>query len=373
VGLFTRKRDRRQEYHTLQVQIARLEGLIAVLENVGGGSSGDDASQNPADVSLSRLRASLTTQQLVSERDELNRLRARADEMLARDPGLAQPAPNQEAPGVRNRLALAIGAIVVIVAVMGIGGLYKAYEASLSQGFVSSSAPDTPLPVIRVLTSTPLQTTATPPVSSPAPMVSPVGVSGRPAGSAAPLYAADWSQGLGGWPATAGWSASDQMLQNDGSDFGDANWIGELWNSHWVAAPYEPEAGTVDYAVEAEIRVLARPSCGSFGFVIRDGYQAGAHLCSMFGRPIAAIRSHTPEQLVVASFDPGNGWHVYRVEARGPALRLLVDGVVVAEARDEAFLAPGRVGLWDDHTPLAVRRFQVLPLELGAAGGIFPR
>src|SRR6185369_13321433 len=92
-------------------------------------------------------------------------------------------------------------------------------------------------------------------------------------------YAADWSAGLNGWPATNGWSAVDGELRNDGSDFGEGNWISGLWNLSWVAAPFAPADELANYTVEAEIQVIERPTCGSFGLVARGLYQAGVHMC----------------------------------------------------------------------------------------------
>jgi hypothetical protein len=355
-GLFSRKRNP-DEYHRLHREVARLEETIAVLEGIDARKTDDNAEQTAADTGVSRLRASLASQQLASIRQELERLRARAAEMLAEDPRLAQDPPAKGAPSGRKNLPLLVGAIMTFVAGIVIGGIYRLSEPTSA----SFSRPDPPPPMAQASTPSSVAVSVMPPGSAATSSASPVEGSARPA-DGVQLYLADWSSGLGGWPATAGWSASDQLLQNDGSDFGDENWIGELWNSHWVEAPYVPEEGLATHAVEAEIRVLGRPSCGSFGFVIRGGYQAGVHLCSEYGRPIVAIRSRTPALLVVAPFNPGNGWHTYRVEAHGALLRLLVDGIVVAEVSDDAFPAAGPIGLWDDHTPLAVRQFRVLAL-----------
>src|SRR5207249_1859120 len=74
-----------------------------------------------------------------------------------------------------------------------------------------------------------------------------------PAGTV--LYQADWSQGLDGWPGTAGWKQFRGLLINDGS---------ESNRDRWVKAPYVPgTAGIDDYAVEAEIQ-LVKLNCGSF-------------------------------------------------------------------------------------------------------------
>ncbi|HZT07355.1 MAG TPA: family 16 glycoside hydrolase [Chloroflexota bacterium] len=190
-------------------------------------------------------------------------------------------------------------------------------------------------------------------------------------GNAAIIYQADWTAGLNGWPATAGWSSTGALLQNDGSDFGDANWLGGLWNLHWVAAPYAPPPSLANYAIEAEVQVMRRPQCGSFGVVAGGAYQIGLHMCSADSPPTLSVRAHnpqlsarsnSPQLLANLPLDPGDGWHLYRIELDGPDLHVLVDGVVVADIHDAGAGPAGPVGLWDDHTELAVRAFRVLGL-----------
>jgi hypothetical protein len=180
------------------------------------------------------------------------------------------------------------------------------------------------------------------------------------------LYASDWSIGLGGWPASYGWTVEGGLLRNDGSDFGDGNWLGGLWNLHWVAAPYVVPTDLTHYAVEAEIRLAQRPACGSFGLVVRGAQQVGIHDCQGNAPPVVSLRTHTPALLAAtpmpASFDPSREWHVYRIEVRGDEIRALVDGAVIATSRDASLVGGGAVGLWDDHTQLTVRAFSVSPI-----------
>jgi hypothetical protein len=186
------------------------------------------------------------------------------------------------------------------------------------------------------------------------------------------LYTADWSEGIDGWPSTSGWSAAAGMLHNDGSDFGDANWDGGLWNLNWVTAPIALPPNVREYLVEAEIRVSERPACGSFGLVLHGVYQVGLHDCQAGTPPVMSIRSRDPELLANApmttSFDPSANWYAYRVEVREGEIRALVNGELITSA-DRAPVTshgnsfdPAQVGLWNDHTELNVRVFRVRAL-----------
>jgi len=148
-------------------------------------------------------------------------------------------------------------------------------------------------------------------------------------------------------------------LTNDGSDFGDANWVDHLWNAHWVAAPEQVPADARAYSVSAEIRILDRPQCGSFGLVADGAYQAGVHLCSDYAQPVVSIRSARPEVILVAPFNPDGDWHQYRMEVSRYTVRLFVDGVQHARVRQQTDGEPGAAGMWSDHTNIAVRAFFV--------------
>jgi hypothetical protein len=179
-------------------------------------------------------------------------------------------------------------------------------------------------------------------------------------------YASDWSDGLNGWPSAFGWSAGNSLLRNDGSDFGDDNWLGGLWNKHVAAAPFVIPADLHDYALEAEIRVTRRPECGSFGVVVRGAYEVGVHDCARIGAPFVSIRSSAPKLLAderfSATFDPSATFHLYRVEVQGSSVRTFVDGTLISEVEGDATAEAGTVGLWNDHTELEVRALRVREL-----------
>jgi hypothetical protein len=183
-----------------------------------------------------------------------------------------------------------------------------------------------------------------------------------PRGDSSVLYRADWSRGLGGWLGMYGWSANGGFLRNDGSDFGDANWVGGLWNRHWVGAPYIPPPDLAHYAVEAEIDLLGMPDCGSFGLVVA-GIQVGVHMCEADAPSMLSVRSREPELLLDEPLGGVDGPHLYRVEVHPTTMLVMMDGVRVGKVSDLS-TAPGRpVGVWDDHTEIAMRQFRVVRVD----------
>jgi len=189
----------------------------------------------------------------------------------------------------------------------------------------------------------------------PAPTVAPATTTGMtPAPpSKMVLYEADWSSGLNGWPGTCGWKVLNGMLLNDGSCADASSW------KTWIAAPYQPK-DTADYAVEVEIQLVRTPGCGSFGIVVRAGYQGGIHICPS---PRIVLTSKDDAGIEARDFSsPGSEWHKYRIEARGNTFRFMIDGAIVVEASDNRYLSSGTVGLWSDRTQINVRSFRVSAL-----------
>jgi hypothetical protein len=174
----------------------------------------------------------------------------------------------------------------------------------------------------------------------------------------------DWS-----FTSTPDWTHLRGMLLNNGAHGGH--------DFAPIFAPYRPESA--DYAVEADLRVTKEGL--SFGIVVRadippgrkrEGYAAGmganlarpvqhpTHICYLEG-----IRSPFIQNGCILDgqiFPPGPDWHTYRVEASGNEIRLLIDGKVMVNTRDNRFLSAGRVGLWSSQYQLDVRSFRVIAL-----------
>lgn len=169
------------------------------------------------------------------------------------------------------------------------------------------------------------------------------------------LYRADWSAGMDGWSGSADWTALRGELLSAG-------------NGGLAVAPIEIES-VGDFAVEAEIRLVRYTtlSTASFGVKVRiqDGGAGYAVGNDQSGGVIALRTDHgggVPATLDSQPFTPDEGWHRYRIEARGNELRGFVDGAPVLNATDNTFLTGKRVGLWNNGAQLSVRGFEVSEL-----------
>jgi serine/threonine protein kinase len=225
-------------------------------------------------------------------------------------------------------------------------------------------APPTPTALPSTATSTPIPHTATvtaqatftpvPPTPTPIPLTSTPAL--KPG---TVLYQADWSSGLNGWAGSEDWKTVRGMLVDDGTNS----------SRGVITAPYQLGSIT-DYAVEAQIQVVRGIDDGfcseSFGALVRTteegGYLAGAGPVGCSNAFIASIAGRNGQTLQVKSFTAGTDWHTYRVEVRGNAIRLLVDGVAILETVDNRYLAGGQVGLASRSVVLNVRGLKVIKL-----------
>jgi hypothetical protein len=145
------------------------------------------------------------------------------------------------------------------------------------------------------------------------------------------LYAADWSRGLTGWQASAGWTVVNGALQSDEGD------------NRAVTIPYQPTVS--DYAVEFQLQIVDIPQDGGYFLLTADrtsdsiGYQAGVFNLLIpglhpSGKHPTLLASLDPEDaedptMVVNSvhdYEPGPGVRTYRVEVQGRTVRIGADG-----------------------------------------------
>jgi len=172
-------------------------------------------------------------------------------------------------------------------------------------------------------------------------------------GAAAPalLYQADASTAFDGWVLPQGWTGANGALAAGGDAAGD-----------WATPPFRV-AAVADYAVEAEVLVTGEVGCdGNFGIGGR-GTDAGYYAAGVEWRCEPAARLWAGQDpIATAAFEPGDAWHVYRLEVRGDAIRFLVDGALVVEATDDRYREGGEVGLWSNGVALTVRGFTVTAL-----------
>jgi hypothetical protein len=142
------------------------------------------------------------------------------------------------------------------------------------------------------------------------------------------LFQADWSHGLAGWQASAGWKIVDGNLQSDASP------------ALSLTIPYQP--ATSRYAVEYGVQVISVPKQGGYFKLVADGAPGkdGYHAFVNELRPSASqIFSIHPTQSVtidpvsdqdamqqISDYEPGNQLRTYRVEVRGATVEFYIDG-----------------------------------------------
>jgi hypothetical protein len=167
------------------------------------------------------------------------------------------------------------------------------------------------------------------------------------------LYSADWSPGLHGWAGDSSWKTLRGTLLNDGTS----------WSST-VFAPYDTRK-IPDYAVEARIRVI---KLDRFGILLRHSASDAGYIGIVSGGSAwlaAGSEAYDDTEQIGAeqSFDPGTGWHTYRIEADGNVVRFLIDGASYATATDNRYLSGGISGLSSHQSQIEVSSFTALRLR----------
>jgi hypothetical protein len=198
------------------------------------------------------------------------------------------------------------------------------------------------------------------------------------------LYQADWSTGKAGWNAPslrqsdAAWSVSNGELMSDGRTVADPNPNG----FSTIQAPYHPGDHEIqDYAVEAEILVkseIPNKAENSFGLGVRRYFDAGQNQDQGYGwRVVDNTQGNKYIALYLqpatippggsTTFNPGNGWHTYRIEVRGSDITVFVDMKTnphpVLHITDGSFTHGGSVEIWEEFDQIIVRSFTILALS----------
>lgn len=180
-------------------------------------------------------------------------------------------------------------------------------------------------------TAVPSQTT-TPVSKSASPTPTPL-----PAGTV--LYQADWSHGLTGGPGTHGWKVVQGQLESD------------TGGSARFTIPYQ--LSVTDYAVEFRLQVVRSvPPYGGYYEIIapklpgKDGYHAGVSDLKAPGPHPFGLHPQSHVFLdpygdtaqgsgIPQDYEPGSGWHTYRVEVRDNEASLLDDGTQIGSASSQ--------------------------------------
>ncbi|OLE31823.1 MAG: hypothetical protein AUG45_11865 [Ktedonobacter sp. 13_1_20CM_3_54_15] len=202
----------------------------------------------------------------------------------------------------------------------------------------------------------------------------PVPATRQPSPTATPLpagvvlYQADWSHGLSGGPGTHGWKVVQGQLESNSS------------SSATFTIPYRPTVS--DYVVEVRIQVVRSvPPHGGYFLISapkspgKDGYHAG--VLDLKGSAPRPFGDHPQSQVYIEptgdmsqgsgipqDYEPGSGWHTYRVEVQGNEASLLDDGVQIGSASSQQtdFLSNGPIGFSSELVILRVSSLRILTL-----------
>ena len=179
------------------------------------------------------------------------------------------------------------------------------------------------------------------------------------------LFEADWSRGLAGWQATAGWTVLHGLLQSSQSD------------NSTLTVPYKPVV--TNYAIEFRARIVKVPSnnaaFGSFLISVApqtggDGYNAaviqipggGPHPLSVhpqvevYTEPIDLSNPGTAHDQEL-----GSQWHAFRVETQGGLVNFSIDGQLSGRSasKQTSILSTGPIRLEVSAIILQVSDFRI--------------
>ena len=182
------------------------------------------------------------------------------------------------------------------------------------------------------------------------------------------LYQAHWSDGLAGWPGAHGWKVVQGQLESDSS------------GSAAFTIPYRLSVS--DYAIEVRIQVVRSvPPHGGYFLISapkspgKDGYHAG--VLGLKGSAPRPFGDHPQSQVyldptgdmsagngIPKDYEPGSGWHTYRVEVQGNEASLLDDGVQIGSASSQQtdVLSNGPIGFSSELVILRVSSLRILTL-----------
>jgi hypothetical protein len=181
------------------------------------------------------------------------------------------------------------------------------------------------------------------------------------------LYQAGGSNGWPNWAFSTDWrQVTNGIVISDGGGSPPS-----------AVAPYTVPAG-INFAIEAE---MMTPNTGSLWWeygVAACGATQGNNWTGYVGRiaedygspPTSALltrfSSNGSSDFGQHVFDPGTGWHTFRLEVRRNVVTFKVDGAPVVQATDEEFLPCGnQVGFYDGggvRREVEVKSFKVIAI-----------
>jgi hypothetical protein len=187
-----------------------------------------------------------------------------------------------------------------------------------------------------------------------------------PAGTV--LYQSDWSHGLNGLNGAQGWKVVQGQLESETS------------GSATFTIPYQ--LAVTDYAVEVRVQMVRSvPPYGGYYVIVapklpgKDGYQAGildlkppgpllfgAHpQANVYLEPYGDTEQGSG---IPQDYEPGAGWHIYRVEVRGNQASLFDNGTQIGSvsSKQTDVLSNGPIEFSCEHVILRVSDVRVLTL-----------
>jgi hypothetical protein len=124
---------------------------------------------------------------------------------------------------------------------------------------------------------------------------------------------------------------------------------------------YPELEGRYQFGIGVVARYGENRSLANYGL---PAYIGGVAVCSFDQPPCggqnAAIGIGTVRKIAATPFNPSTDWHIYRLEARADALRLMIDGSTVLEGTDNRQLDGRKVGIFcTSNAQVNVRNFKV--------------
>ncbi len=181
------------------------------------------------------------------------------------------------------------------------------------------------------------------------------------------LCQADASHGWNGWSGPPDWKILNGTLLNDGTNQ-------DMSLQPTIVAPCQLD-GISDYAVEARIQIVSfnNQSQNCFAITVRgdptqsqwQGYIAAidSGCVSSTSQTVIAVNSLGSDKVIAhAPFNPGSGFHTYRVEVKGNSIKILVDGGEELSVIDNRYLDTSQVGLASYGCQLIITSFKVISL-----------
>jgi len=149
------------------------------------------------------------------------------------------------------------------------------------------------------------------------------------------LFQSNWSKGLAGWQASAGWSVRDDLLEMDGQD------------NRTLTIPYQPTVR--DYAVEFQLQVVSEPQdegyfrlqavptpdasgfrAEVFHLLTPIPHQGGDHPTAVV--TIMPLDAQDPASGRPIDFEPHDTMRTYHVEVRENTVQFATDKATLSAA-----------------------------------------